>query len=57
MMVSKTEQTIKAYNQNAEKYDSKFKDFSTYKMKIIEFHDQFVLEGARILDLGCGPRE
>ncbi|MGB3221460.1 MAG: class I SAM-dependent methyltransferase [Desulforhopalus sp.] len=55
MTVSKTEQTIKAYNKNAEKYDLKFKDFSTYKKKIIEFQDQFVSEGARILDLGCGP--
>jgi 2-polyprenyl-3-methyl-5-hydroxy-6-metoxy-1,4-benzoquinol methylase len=55
MIVSKTEQTIKAYNKNAKKYDSKFKEFATYKRKIIEFQDQFIHKGARILDLGCGP--
>lgn len=55
MTISKTEQTIKAYNKNAERYDSKFKDFTTYKRKIIEFQDQFISKGARILDLGCGP--
>lgn len=55
MTISKTEKTIQAYNKNAAKYNSKFKDFETYKNKMIKFHGQFVSQGAEILDLGCGP--
>lgn len=55
MTTSKTAKTISAYNKNARKYNAKFEDFLTYKTKIIEFQDQFIQKGARILDLGCGP--
>ncbi|TKB07577.1 bifunctional 2-polyprenyl-6-hydroxyphenol methylase/3-demethylubiquinol 3-O-methyltransferase UbiG [Desulforhopalus sp. IMCC35007] len=55
MTILKTEKTIQAYNKNATKYKEKFNDFSPYKKKIIEFQDQFIPKGARILDLGCGP--
>lgn len=55
MLISKTEKTIEAYNKNAEKYNLKFQDFSTYKKKIIEFQNRFISKGARVLDLGCGP--
>ena len=55
MTASKTEKTIRAYNNNAQKYNAKFKDFSTYKNKIIDFQGQFIPKGARVLDLGCGP--
>jgi len=55
MVKSKTEQTILAYNKNAQKYNAKFADFAAYKEKIIEFQKGFIPKGARILDLGCGP--
>ncbi len=55
MVKSKTEQTILAYNRNAERYNAKFDDFAAYKEKIVEFQKGFVPSGARILDLGCGP--
>lgn len=55
MTASKTEKTIRAYNNNAQKYNAKFKDFSTYKNKIIDFQSQYIPKGARVLDLGCGP--
>lgn len=55
MVKSKTEQTIFAYNRNAEKYDAKFANFTAYKEKIVEFQKGFIPKSARILDLGCGP--
>lgn len=55
MAISKTEQTILAYNKNAKRYNAKFADFVAYKAKIIEFGKGFIPKGARILDLGCGP--
>jgi trans-aconitate methyltransferase len=55
MTASKMAKTIRAYNNNAKKYNAKFKDFSTYKNKIIDFQGQFIPKGARVLDLGCGP--
>ena len=55
MTKSKTTKTITAYNKNAEKYNAKFKDFPTYTKKIREFQARFIPEGARVLDLGCGP--
>ena len=55
MVKSKTEQTILAYNRNAEKYNAKFANFAAYKEKMVEFQKGFIPESARILDLGCGP--
>ena len=55
MAISKTEQTILAYNKNAKNYNAKFADFTAYKEKIIEFGKGFIPKDARILDLGCGP--
>jgi len=55
MVKSKTEQTILAYNRNAERYNAKFADFAAYKEKIVEFQKGFIPKNARILDLGCGP--
>lgn len=55
MTTTKTTKTISAYNRNANDYTAKFNDYSTYKTKIIAFHDSFIQKGARILDLGCGP--
>mgnify|MGYP005846126591 CR=1 FL=1 len=55
MTNSKTKISIDAYNKNADRYTSKFEDFSTYKEKIIEFQEGYIPKGANILDLGCGP--
>ena len=52
---SRTEQTILAYNRNAEKYNAKFADFAAYREKIVEFQKGFIPTDARVLDLGCGP--
>ncbi len=51
----KTKLTIDAYDRNAEHYALKFENFSTYTKKILDFHKGYVPEGARIVDLGCGP--
>ncbi len=47
--------TIDAYNKNAEKYASKFDNYEIYQKKISDFQKKYIAEGARILDLGCGP--
>lgn len=55
MIETKTEQTILAYNRNAEKYNAKFSNFAAYREKMVAFQREFIPVGARILDLGCGP--
>ena len=52
---SRTEQTIKAYNLNAKKYDAKFTDYSVYKNTILDFQKKHIPKEATLLDLGCGP--
>lgn len=55
MTSPKTEKTILAYNKNAGTYNNKFKDFASYRKKIVEFQKLFIPQGAKVLDLGCGP--
>jgi len=55
MKTSRTEQTIKAYDQNAQKYAAKFTEYAIYTNKVLDFQRKHIAKGAQLLDLGCGP--
>lgn len=52
---SKIKTTIDAYNNNAERYTSKFMNFPAYKEQISAFEQRFIEPESEILDIGCGP--
>lgn len=47
--------TIQAYNNNAVRYEEKFRDYQIYKDKLAEFTDKYIYKFSKILDIGCGP--
>ncbi len=52
---SHTQQTIEAYNKNAQNFAEVFGSYQVYIKKISDFQNKFIEDGANILDLGCGP--
>ena len=53
-MIDKTNITIKAYDNNAVEFTSRFMDLSLYK-KSFENYTEFLHNDDTVLDLGCGP--
>jgi len=53
-MIDKTSITIKAYDNNAVEFTSRFMDLSLYK-KSFENYAEFLHDDDTVLDLGCGP--
>ncbi len=53
-MRDKTKLTIDAYNKNSYSYADKFMYFNSYAKHAIEFAG-LLMDGFKILDLGCGP--
>ncbi len=51
----KENNTIDAYNKNAEKYADKFMNFKTYMDKIKLFQKGYLPKGSSNFDVGCGP--
>lgn len=52
--MDKTQRTILAYDKHCNAYAKKFMSFSPYAGRIEEFA-QWLSEGAKVLDVGCGP--
>ncbi|PIE74510.1 MAG: methylase [Deltaproteobacteria bacterium] len=52
---SHTQKTMEAYNKNAQRYQEIFGSYQVYIKKISDFQKKFIEDGAKILDLGCGP--
>ncbi len=55
MKRDKTNITIKAYENNAVKYEKNFMDFTSYKEKIELFQKKYIKKGNTLFDIGCGP--
>jgi len=54
-MTDSLKTTISTYDDCAGAYADKFMDYPEYREMMIRFRDTYVVEGAAVLDIGCGP--